>query len=166
MPSNVMPLHLKRISTKGECDGNWLQANFQNLLYFTIFYINVKYFLSGSKCYTHIQLLLASKLIKFAPTQPLSHLSDKECMPLLEPEVLKERFRDVVCSYPGESMPMVNFLILDLWFNLVGNLFVLCRVTFTLYIKIKLLKKWTLEMKKSHFPVLVLKYSSFNTVFL
>ena len=126
---------------------------------FTTFYINVKYFLSGSKCYTHIQLLLVSKLIKFAPTQPLSHLSDKECMPLLEPEVLKERFRDVVCSYPGESMPMVNFLILDLWFNLVGNLFVLCRVTFTLYIKIKLLKKWTLEMKKSHFPVLVLKYS-------
>ena len=49
----------------------------------------------------------------------------------------------------------------------------ICRVTFTLYINIKLLKKWTLEMKKSHFPVLVLKYStppltrfSFNMVFL
>ena len=26
--------------------------------------------------------------------------------------------------------------------------------------------KWTFDMKKSHFPVLVLKYSSYSTVFL
>ena len=39
-------------------------------------------------------------------------------------------------------------------------------VLFTVYISIKLLKKWTLELKKYHFLVLVLKYFSFSTVFL
>ena len=43
--------------------------------------------------------------------------------------------------------------------------------TFPLYINMELLKKWTLEMKKSHFTVLVLNTPaltqfSFNTVFL
>ena len=35
----------------------------------------------------------------------------------------------------------------------------------TIFTNINLLKKGTLEMKKSHIPVLVLKYSSYNTVF-
>ena len=35
-----------------------------------------------------------------------------------------------------------------------------------LYINMKLLKKWTLDLKKSQIPVLVLKYSSYKTVFL
>ena len=73
----------------------------------------MKYFLLDSKCYTHYQVQRESELTKFTPIQ-MNSFTDKECMPLLTPEVLKERFRDVVCSYPGESMPMVNFLILNL----------------------------------------------------
>ena len=39
-------------------------------------------------------------------------------------------------------------------------------IHFTLYINMKLLKKGTFDLKKSQIPVLVLKHSSYNTVFL
>ena len=53
---------------------------------------------------------LESELTKFTPIQ-MNSFTDKECMPLLTPGVLKERFRDVVCSYPIMNMiplPTVN----------------------------------------------------------
>ena len=81
------------------------------------------YFLLESKCYTHIQRSKDPKFEsdlrpKFGPTQTYS-ISDKECKRLLSPKILKEQFRDVVCSYPfpldpqdipKEIIPTVNFI--------------------------------------------------------
>ena len=81
------------------------------------------YFLLESKCYTHIQRSKDPKVEsdltpKFGPTQTYS-ISDRECKRLLSPKILKEQFRDVVCSYPfpldpqdipKEIIPKVNFI--------------------------------------------------------